>query len=357
LDDMEAIFGLHEVRRSAFGERKRGVFKLLDGLASNDPAEIAALILRAGVFGVFLGEVLKLGTGLLRLFEDIVSLLLDFRDFRVGLTDGHEQNVLDFHAIGNLVLLDVALILSLKFVVGNLSALADLIRVDQRVSDYALFRNHVAGAVLVVSGFDLVLGGIDLGFEILGLDQGVFELDLFVAIFELVLKFLGPYADAVGDQLLEFLNQQRLADGLFKLRHGHLRALLDDLSVAIHADEGVPVVGHREDLADAVGALPVGDMDAEALGFVLEFLLEDQVAEDGADVVLLHHLELRAGTALLIFAETVADVAGSDRVAAHGGDRVGGSIAAIAGHRRDEIKQHATCENENHGAEKDARER
>jgi len=71
----------------------------------------------------------------------------------------------------------------------------------------------------------------------------------------------------------------------------------------------------------------------------------------------LHHLELWAGTALLVFAEALADIVGGDCLAANSGNGIGGRVAAIAGHRRHEIEEHAAGENENYGAEKNARKR
>src|SRR5262249_79992 len=109
LDDVEAVFGLHEVRNRAFRKRKRRVLEFFHGLTAFQ-LKGAALVLGARVLGVLLDEIFKLGAGLLRLLQYVLSLLFDFGDFGVGLADGHQQNVLYLDTVGHLVLLNVALI-------------------------------------------------------------------------------------------------------------------------------------------------------------------------------------------------------------------------------------------------------
>src|SRR5882757_9503678 len=87
-DDVEAILGFHQVGNFAFVEAEGGFLEFGHGLALRNPAQVAAFVLGAGIFGVFLGEIVELGA-FFGLLEDVFSLLPDFLDLGVGLADGH----------------------------------------------------------------------------------------------------------------------------------------------------------------------------------------------------------------------------------------------------------------------------
>src|SRR5712664_1984890 len=165
-------------------------------------------------------------------------------------------------------------------------------------------------AVFLVGGLDFGFVGSDFGFEIFGLDEGVVQLHLFIFVFELVLQLGGADADAIGYELAKLVLEQALANEFLEDGYRELKSSLDFGGVAVHADEGVAVVGGGKKLADAVGALLVGNADAQALGFVLHFLLEDELVENLAGV---QGLQLLGNlVALLNFCELLADLGGAD---------------------------------------------
>src|SRR5450432_1800425 len=92
-DDVEAILRFHQVRNIALVQAKSGLFELRDGLPLNDPPNVATLGLGAGVFGVFLGQILEIGAFLLGLGEDVLGLLPDLIHFGVGLSYRVQQDV------------------------------------------------------------------------------------------------------------------------------------------------------------------------------------------------------------------------------------------------------------------------
>ena len=109
-DDVEAVLRLDEVGDRALGQAEGGLLKFGDGLAFDDPAEIAALGLGGIVLGIFLGEILEIGA-VLGLLQDVLGLLANFGDFGVGLADGLEENVLDVDAIFDFVLINVGVVI------------------------------------------------------------------------------------------------------------------------------------------------------------------------------------------------------------------------------------------------------
>ena len=64
------------------------------------------------------------------------------------------------------------------------------------------------------------------------------------------------------------------------MRHAHPGATLHFGRVALHPDKGVAVEGRGEILPDAVGALLVRHGDAEALCFIFQLFLEDELFQD-----------------------------------------------------------------------------
>ena len=88
------------------GRAERGLLKFGNGLAIDDPAQIAAFGFGAIVLGIFLGQILKIGA-VLGLLQDVLGLLADFGDFGIGFADGFEKNVLDVGAILDFVFVDM----------------------------------------------------------------------------------------------------------------------------------------------------------------------------------------------------------------------------------------------------------
>ncbi len=152
----------------------------------------------------------------------------------------------------------------------------------------------------------------------------------------------GADADAIGYELAKLVLEQALANEFLEDGYRELKSSLDFGGVAVHADEGVAVVGGGKKLADAVGALLVGNADAQALGFVLHFLLEDELVENLARV---EGLQLLGNlVALLNLRELLADLGGADGFVANFGDNVCGGSFAGAGRLRHEIEEHAAAE-------------
>ena len=139
---MEAVLRANQIGNGALGETECGFLELGHSLTLHDPAKVAAFFL-AHVFGILLGQIFEFA-GFPGLLEDVFGLLADFLDFRVGLADRLEEDVLDVDAVRHLILLDVPLIDSLQFVVADLHALADLIDVREPVADDAAFGNLIA---------------------------------------------------------------------------------------------------------------------------------------------------------------------------------------------------------------------
>ena len=109
LDDVEAILRFHEIGNLALRQAEGGLLKFRDGLAFDDPAQVAAFGLGGVVFGIFLGEILEIGA-VLGLLQDVLGLLADFGGFGVGLADGLEENVLDVSAVFDFVFVDVLVV-------------------------------------------------------------------------------------------------------------------------------------------------------------------------------------------------------------------------------------------------------
>ena len=141
LDDVEAILSFDEIRDGAFRLAKGGLLKLRNGLAFDDPAEVAAFGLGGVVFRIFLGQIFEV-CALLGLLLDIFRFLADFGDFRVGLTDGFKKDVLHVDAIFNFVLINVGVVVGAQDVVTDLGVGAELVDIEERVSGGA-FLGHL----------------------------------------------------------------------------------------------------------------------------------------------------------------------------------------------------------------------
>src|SRR5581483_5959876 len=98
-----------------------------------------------GALGKAKCDLFKCGNGLtLDNPANVSALLLGAaRDFGVGFADGHEENVLDVDAIRNRIILNILLVDGFELVVGNLDVLAHLDDVNEAVADHALFRDLI----------------------------------------------------------------------------------------------------------------------------------------------------------------------------------------------------------------------
>src|SRR5262249_54437831 len=120
----------------------------------------------------------------------------------------------------------------------------------------------------------------NFGLQVVRLDEGVVNLDFFILITKLFLKFVGADTDPIRDQASELLFEQALADHLLKHRNGHLETLLDLTAVLVHANRAVAIERGGEVLFYTVRDFLVGDIDAEALRFKFDFLAENQLIQD-----------------------------------------------------------------------------
>src|SRR5579883_1854136 len=100
-----------------------------------------------------------------------------------------------------------------------MDTVAELIDIDQGVADNPALGYLILRAVLFISGLDLSIGWVDLGFEIVGLDERVIELHLLIAKFEFFLNLGGTRAHPVGHQFPELLLEQSLADKSLESRN------------------------------------------------------------------------------------------------------------------------------------------
>src|SRR5690349_22858539 len=141
--------------------------------------------------------------------------------------------------------------------------------------------------------------------------------------------------------------EQALPDQLFKCSYRKLETLLNERCVLVHSNESAAIESHRQIHFYAVGALLVGNGNTQALGFILNFSLKDELLQNLLSVErfqLLRHL-----VGALDLAELLLDVLGGDRLVANLGDGVGGDAAAVSGGPlRNKVKQHAAAQSENH---------
>src|ERR1700685_3933074 len=70
LDDKKCVLGLYEVGDAAVGKRKCRFLEFGNGLALGNPAQISTLVFGAGIFRVFLGQILEF-RAFLGLFQNV----------------------------------------------------------------------------------------------------------------------------------------------------------------------------------------------------------------------------------------------------------------------------------------------
>ena len=130
-----------------------------------------------------------------------------------------------------------------------------------------------------------------------------------------------------------------------------MEARLDFGRIAVHADKRAAIECRRNELANAVGALLIGHGNSEALGFVFDLFFENELLQDLLGVEGLDGLHV--GIPLLELTELLAHVLHADRLIPDLGDGVGGDLTADR-RLRNEVKQHATPQDQDEGPEKNA---
>ena len=108
-------------------------------------------------------------------------------------------------------------------------------------------------------------------------------------------------------------------------RVSYAAALLDQGGVLIHSDKRPAVESHRKIQADAVGAFLVGNRDSQALGFVFQLPLENQVLQN---LLRVKTLQLLGNLIVALnLVELLADVVHRDRLISNLGHGVGGNFS------------------------------
>ena len=240
LNDVIAELRLDGVGDLTGVQREGGLVKLGNGDAVLQHAKFAAAVLRAGIVGVLLGERRPIAAGT-KLLEHIFRLRLRGS---IGLCIralGHrDEDVADLDLVGDLVVLEVLLVVLPRLLIRDLRrATGHLIGREGDVADLARFGNGVliAGGVLLEELLEISVGGIDLLAQVLAVQHGVIELDLGVVAAVVVGCVLVGDEDAAGDERLETGDLQLSADLLFKGSGGHVQLLVDEIGVAVLADE------------------------------------------------------------------------------------------------------------------------
>ena len=135
LDDMEAVFRLHDVGDSTLGRAESRLLKCRYGLALRKPSQVAAFVLGLLIFRVFLRQILELAA-FFQFLQHFLGAVLHFRNFRPGVLAGREeQNVLDVNPVRNLKLRFAVLIKLLQLVVGDHGRGLNLVHIEQCVAN------------------------------------------------------------------------------------------------------------------------------------------------------------------------------------------------------------------------------
>ena len=293
-DYVEAITALHKIADLSLGKRKRGLLKLGDGLAFADPSERSALLGAAGIFGIFLGEFLEIGSAL-HLLEQILSAALRFGDaLIVNLAVRTrkrrlDQDVADLDLLGYAVLIPMLIVVDSQIIGCDLNAGFGFSSLDKCVFDLALLGNRVGVALLmaIVIGRQFHVGGMQPLFDVFLLQDGVVELDLGVLLDELVVNLCFTNACAAGNQGLQFGQENFFADGVFKLlwrevvllQHVLVFGLPNEVAAG---EEGRGIAAVLQFVPDLFWA----DTQAHAIGLAEEGLARDQLVRRRLDRIL-----------------------------------------------------------------------
>ena len=290
LDDVVAEAGADEAGDLAGLLREGGLVEFRDGDAVLDPAELATLILAAGVVGVLLREIGEvLAVVLAELIED--ALRFGFGG-GVGVrsavgVDG-DEDVTHLRLRIDVILLLILVVVLLNLGLGDLRLAAGDVGVgDVDVLDLArlgigilIFRG-----VLLVEGLEFGVGGVDGLAQVVGGEDGVLKLDLRILLQVRVADFRVRNDDAAGDEVAQAIGHDLLLDLGLELLDGHLQLIGDQLSVAGIADV---LTVREQDLAELAGVqetpdVIIGGRDAEAAR-----LFDQNVLLDHALAGLLH---------------------------------------------------------------------
>jgi hypothetical protein len=354
LDDVIAEAGADEIGNLARLLAKGGLVEFSDGGAVLDPAQFAALILAAGIVGIFLREVGEvLAVVLTKLVEDVLRF-----GFGGGVSAGAavgidgDEDVADFDLRIDAVELLILAVVLLDLRFGDLRFAAGEVGIgDVDVLDFAGLRIgvHVARGVLGVESLKLGAGGVDGLAEIVGAEDGVIELDL-RAFFSPGIADLGiGDDDAAGDEIAEAVGDDLVLDFAFEFVGGDVEVLRDELGVLRVADvfaAGEEVLAPHAGVEEAADVV-VGSVDAEAVGlFEHDVLLDDDLAgllhehghERVGNLLAAHHtagglLHVDDGDGLRSGEEAAEDTAVADGGI---GVRGGGLVVEDAGHEEDD---------------------
>src|SRR5262249_31062733 len=119
LNDVIAVLGANEAGGLSGLERKGSLIEFRNGSSVLEEAEFAALLLAAGVVGVFLREIGEVST-VVQLVEDALRLgLRRGVSLRIGTVDLYED-VADLHLVLDLIVLQVLVVVLLNLGVSNL---------------------------------------------------------------------------------------------------------------------------------------------------------------------------------------------------------------------------------------------
>src|SRR5579885_3770255 len=158
--------------------------------------------------------------------------------------------------------------------------IAELVDIDQGVAHNPALGYLILRTVLFISGLDFGVGWVDLGFEIVGLDERVIELHLLIAKFEFFLNLGGTRPPSVGHPFPELLFEQALADERLESRNRQLKPLLNLRGVLVHGDRAAAAESRGQKLPYAIDDFVVGDGDAHPLGFVFDLALKYKLLQN-----------------------------------------------------------------------------
>ena len=213
---MVAVLRLHGARDGVLRQQERGLVERLDRLAAGN-RELAALVLRARVLRVLLGELRE------------VRAVLDLRVQLVGERLLRDEDVADVAALRRAVLRLVLVVVVLDLLVGDLHVLGDLLEdplLDELRADVAA--NLLVGEALLL---ELLLVALLVAGEVLLLDLLEPVLDLLVADVDVELVGLLLELRALHEEL-DGLVLEHVVLGGPDLREGALLGLVALLRLA-----------------------------------------------------------------------------------------------------------------------------
>jgi hypothetical protein len=355
LHNVVAKLALHDLCVADFlGEE--GVVELRHHAAALGKAQFTALVLAAGIVGVFLGEIRKVRAAL-NLLENPLSLGLG-RGIGLGVrARSHlDENVPRTRLLRRRVLgLVRGKILLNLLLAGLRNPAGQFIGGKGKVGDLALFRHPrgIARGVLLEESRKLPVRGIDRLAHVVGCDHRVVELDLDVVLAISIADFLVAHRNPGRDQRPQPPDDDILLHLLFKLRDRHVELIGDEGGVPVGADE---LAVWEEELAklafvQKLDHIVVGGANAQLLRLCQQDLLLHQLLADAlfdqaqndraVGVALL--LQLPAGHLLhpLLAHRLARRQEAAVPVGVDHGICIGGRGALAAGQAGDQVQHHA----------------